>query len=389
MDAGQRWLAVGRCVDEDPRRAGRGAAVAARGGESAALVIVFSSEQPEPAQVLAGVHEVFPGVPLIGCSSQSVIASDGLDGPGVVVTALGGPGFAAGTACASAVGDAQRDAGAAVAACVADLDSDLPHRVLILLTDGSLGGQEEIISGVYGVVGASIPLVGGNCGPDPALGHGYQLHGGDVVTGSVVAAVIASDRPFGIGLGHGCHKVGEPMIVTHSVRGEVFTLDDQPAMDAYLGRLSAPAEAYADKQAFDAFTRSRPIGISRRSGEEVRHVRFVGTPDGRFRSSGEIPEGGLIWVMEGDRQSTLEAATEACRAAVDNLDGHKPLGMVAFDCISRSRVLGEDGTRQEVERMVKEAVDAPLSGFYTWGEIARTRGITGYHNQTLVVLAIA
>ena len=58
---------------------------------------------------------------------------------------------------------------------------------------------------------------------------------------------------------------------------------------------------------------------------------------------------------------------------MDNLDGHKPLGLMAFDCISRSRVLGEDGTRQEVERMVKEVVDVPLAGFYTWGEIARTR----------------
>ena len=388
MDLGQ-WLAVGRSVHADPRRAGREAAEAARAGDSAALVIVFSSEQSEPAEMLAGVADVFPGVPLIGCSSQSVIAPDGLDGPGVVVTALGGPGFATGTANAAAAGGAQRDAGAAVAACVADLDSALPHRVLILLTDGSLGGQEEILSGVYGVVGASIPLVGGNCGPDPALGHGYQLHGREVLTGSVVAAVIASDRPFGIGVGHGCRKVGEPMIVTSSAQGEVHTLDDQPALHAYLGRLGAPAEAYTDKQAFDAFTRSRPIGINRRSGEEVRHVRFVGEPDGRFRSSGAIPEGGLIWVMEGDRQSTLEAATEACRAAVDNLDGHKPLGLMAFDCISRSRVLGEDGTRQEVERMVKEAVDVPLAGFYTWGEIARTRGITGYHNQTLVVLAIA
>src|SRR5262249_43058181 len=213
-------------------------------------------------------------------------APDGLDGPGVVVTALGGPGFAACTARASAMDGRQRDAGAAVAASVADLGSDLPHRVLILLTDGSLGGQGEILAGVDGGVGASVPLVGGNCGPDPALGHGYQLHGRDTVTGSVVAAVLASDRPFGIGLGHGCHTVGEPMIVTHSVRGEVYTLDDQPAIDAYLGRLGAPAAAYTDKQAFDAFTRSRPIGINRRSGEEVRHVRFVGAPDGRFRSSG-------------------------------------------------------------------------------------------------------
>jgi hypothetical protein len=32
---------------------------------------------------------------------------------------------------------------------------------------------------------------------------------------------------------------------------------------------------------------------------------------------------------------------------------------------------------------------APVAGFYTYGEIARTRGISGFHNQTLVVLAVA
>jgi hypothetical protein len=32
---------------------------------------------------------------------------------------------------------------------------------------------------------------------------------------------------------------------------------------------------------------------------------------------------------------------------------------------------------------------APVAGFYTYGEIARTRGMRGFHNQTLVVLSIA
>ena len=35
-----------------------------------------------------------------------------------------------------------------------------------------------------------------------------------------------------------------------------------------------------------------------------------------------------------------------------------------------------------------QAGGTPLAGFYTWGEIARTRGINGFHNQTLVVLAV-
>jgi hypothetical protein len=31
----------------------------------------------------------------------------------------------------------------------------------------------------------------------------------------------------------------------------------------------------------------------------------------------------------------------------------------------------------------------PFAGFHTYGEIARVRGIDGFHNQTLTVLAIA
>ncbi|OLB73636.1 MAG: hypothetical protein AUI14_25775 [Actinobacteria bacterium 13_2_20CM_2_71_6] len=184
MDTGRRWLAVGRCIDADPRRAGRDAARQACVGTDAALVIVFCSGQADPAEVLVGIDEIFPGVPLIGCSAQAVIASAGLDGPGVAVTVLGGPGFSVRTGLASAAGGAQREAGAAVGGCLGDLTSDAPHRILMLLTDGALGDQEEILAGAYSVVGASVPLIGGTCGPDPALGHGYQLHGREVATRS-------------------------------------------------------------------------------------------------------------------------------------------------------------------------------------------------------------
>src|SRR5256886_288050 len=186
----------------DPRRAGRDAARQACVGTDAALVIVFCSGQADPAEVLVGIDEIFPGVPLIGCSAQAVIASAGLDGPGVAVTVLGGPGFSVRTGLASAAGGAQREAGAAVGGCLGDLTSDAPHRILMLLTDGALGDQEEILAGAYSVVGASVPLIGGTCGPDPALGHGYQLHGREVATRSVVGAVIASDAPFAVGLRH-------------------------------------------------------------------------------------------------------------------------------------------------------------------------------------------
>jgi hypothetical protein len=62
--------------------------------------------------------------------------------------------------------------------------------------------------------------------------------------------------------------------------------------------------------------------------------------------------------------------------------------MLAFDCIARRGVLGEAGIKREVERIAEHAA-SPIAGFYTYGEIARTHGVNGFHNQTLVILALA
>jgi hypothetical protein len=62
--------------------------------------------------------------------------------------------------------------------------------------------------------------------------------------------------------------------------------------------------------------------------------------------------------------------------------------MVAFDCIARRGVLGDDGISTEIARVAAGADGVPLAGFYTYGEIARTHGVTGFHNQTLVLLAL-
>jgi hypothetical protein len=93
--------------------------------------------------------------------------------------------------------------------------------------------------------------------------------------------------------------------------------------------------------------------------------------------------------MEGDENSVLEATDAACTDAIAALGGHRPIGFVAFDCIARRGVLGTTGIAREVDRIGAHADGAPVAGFYTYGEIARTHGTSGFHNQTLVVLALS
>jgi hypothetical protein len=94
-------------------------------------------------------------------------------------------------------------------------------------------------------------------------------------------------------------------------------------------------------------------------------------------------------MMEGDADSVLSATDAACTDALQALDGEQPIGLIAFDCIARRGVLAGPGVQDEVSRIGHHAGGAPVAGFYTYGEIARTRGISGFHNQTLVVLALS
>lgn len=387
-DGRHRWLAVGRSDVEDARAAGAGAVRDAMAGEAAKLVIVFCSDRYDLTALLVGIAEAAPGVPVVGCSTAGEISGSGPGDDGVVVMALGGPGFTVATAAARGEGPSLRDASAVAAACVERTPAD-SHRVLLLLADGLAGDQQEVVRGAYQTVGAEVPLVGGCAGDGLKMQATSQLHGTDVLDNAVVAAAIASDAPIGIGVRHGWRRVGEPMLVTSSDGNRVHELDDCPALDVYLERLHAPARARTDPAAFTRFALSHPLGLSRRSGEEVRFVGGADFDDRSLVCIAQVPRGGQAWIMEGDEDSVLAATDDACREALDALGGRAPLGLLAFDCIARRGVLGDAGIEREIERISGYAGGAPVAGFYTYGEIARRRGITGFHNQTLVVLALA
>jgi len=378
---------MGQSADPDARAAGSAAAGQALTGDSPQLLVVFCSATYDLGALMAGINARSGGIPLIGCSTAGEIATTGPADASVVVLALGGAGFSVSTGVGKIASGGLREAAGEAAACVAGLD-DRPYKVLLLLSDGLGGDQMEVVRGAYEVVGTEVPLVGGCAGDDLRMQVTHQLFGDRALQGAVVCAAVGSDAPIGIGVQHGWRKVGEPMVVTASGANRVHTLDDRPALDVYLQRLGAPADVATDAAAFTRFALTHPLGLSRRSGEEVRFVAEANFEDRSLGCNAEVPQGGLAWMMEGDSDSVLAATDVACHDALAALGGQAPLGLVAFDCIARRGVLGEEGVVREVDRIASHAGGAPVAGFYTYGEIARTRGMSGFHNQTLVVLAV-
>ncbi|MET3427071.1 hypothetical protein BJ973_006283 [Actinoplanes tereljensis] len=387
----ERWFGVGNSVLPDPARAGAKACHAALDGRPATLLIVFASPSHSTPEMAAAVHAAAGGdVLMIGCSTSGEYATDGR-GAGVVVNALGGPGFAASVRAVPYESMDLYAAGAAAASCLDDIDAE--HRAVLLLGDGRSSDQQEMVRGAYSVAGAQVPLIGGCAGDDMTqTGTWHFFSSGtdvQVLPNAVLGAALGSVSPLGIGVAHGWHRSGEPMAVTRSEGGKIYELDGEPALDVYARLTGCAPEIVADPGAFLQFAAVRPLGLARRTGEDIRII-FAADPDERSISGlADTPEGGLVWFMEADPEALCDAAATAGSAAVAAVGDADPLGVLVFDCCVRLLALGPDGTDLAGQRLGDALKPIPYGGFFSNGEIARNPGAKGMHHLTVVALAVS
>jgi len=382
-----RWFGVGQSHAPDSAKAGAEAAAEAIGGRDPKGIFVFCSVAHDLPVLLAAVRaEAGPDAAIVGSTTMGELGSEGVTDGGVSIAALGGDGFTVRTRAERIGRTDPRAAGAAVAEQMHGLHDD--HRVLILLCDGLTSRPQDIVRGAYSVVGATVPLVGGLGADDRHFTATYQFCDDQVLTGSVVGVALGSDGPIGIGVAHGWRRIEPPMVVTKSHGTHIFQLDGEPALDVLLRRRNF------DGTAEEFFARGmpfQPLGIARRSGEDIRVIHAGDDEERSVWGTAEVPQGALVWMMEADRQALLDGAAWSCTEAVARLDGLAPLGVLAFDCAGRRAGLAENGgpLDEEVTTIRTALSDAPFAGLYTLGEIARVRGALGLHHLTLVTLALA
>jgi hypothetical protein len=405
-DTPDRWVGVGRSLDPEPRTAGERAATEAFAGRAPGLALVFCSASFDPRAILDGVCSVTPESAVVaGGTTMGELApgGEGLEElgiePGVVVVALGGPGFQVASAVAKSASGNRRESGVEAASALDGITS--PYRALIVIADGLTREQHEIVRGAYGEAGALTPIVGG-CSSDnfeyratfQFLGTGNAV---DVMQDTVVGIGLGSTGPVGVGISHGWSKVGNAMLVTSSEGGIVRTMDDEPAAAVWASRLSrGPMTLDAvrrlsedDPAAFQDLLFRNPLGLSRRAGEDLRVIHDIDFDTGTVECLADVPQGALAWVMSTDADALIAAAAAACGSALDALDGVEPLGFLVFDCCARKIELGPDGVRAEQRAIAELANGKPFGGFYTYGEIGRLHGARGMHHLTVVTMALA
>lgn len=363
------------------------AAVAGLAGESPALVVVFTTPRYDLPALLAGIRSVTGGARLIGATGSGEIAQGQYlgFGAGVGVLALTAGPYRFGVASASHIrGDLDR-AGQAITRASRAEAGPSPHAAVLLLVDSLLGDLQQLVQGVYRIVGPKVPITGGAAGDEQRFLRTLVFHDDQVIEEGAVALWIASARPLRVVTRHGWEPVGVPLLVTRVENTEIVEFGGRPAAVVYEEQLGlAPGQLSADQ--FWGVSVRHPFGLLQHDGSTVIRVARAKSEQGALRIQGCVPPlGSAVQVMSSSVDALLDVANDVASAA---LAAHPEAGvLLAFSCAARALIFG-GRVAEEPRRLQAVAGDLPTFGFYCCGEFARTAGVLGTHNATLTALAL-
>jgi methyl-accepting chemotaxis protein len=338
------------------------------------------------ARVTAGTENV------IGCTTAGELTEAGLSSGGASVMLVAGDvttqmGFATG------VGGAPGEVASRLARGLSETKRAAAarqhkHLTSVLLTDGLTGTAERVLEALYEArVQTSMQIVGGAAADDSAFRATHV--GAEGLAGRDAAAIlhVFGAQPWGVGVGHGLTPTTKQMRVTRAKDNIVHEINGEPAFAAYR-RHAAERGVELRPEGAAPYMVAHELGIH--FFERVSRARapLSVLADGALACAAEVPQGSMVSILAGEPDAMIAAARSAADSAFAALDGRKAAGVLLFDCICRSQMLGSAFSR-EVEAVRSVFGDVPLAGFLTYGEIARRPGHQdGWHNATAVVVAI-
>jgi len=358
--------------------------------EPTRLVLVYASVRYDLTELLAGVRSVTGSAPLAGFTSCGHFTEESLTEPGegVIVLVLAGGEYRFAVASAVGMGADPEAVGtalarAAKAAVLRPDGDDHPYAAMLLLTDGLGGDQQAVLSGVYRVCGAAVPVVGGAAGDDRVMARTYVFHDDQVLTDAAVGVWISSPRPLTVSSAHGWVPVSLPLLVTRSEGLTVHEIGGRPAGEIFLELASGVSDRRIPPPDLRDWQVSHALGLIEPDGSHL--IRGVlPTAEGAITTFTPVPEYSAVQVMTADRGRLLSVVDGVVTSSLGYGDESV---LLAFDCIARWDLMGPDQA-EEVRAITKAASGIRCFGSYTYGEFARVRGIGGVHNATLTTIAL-
>lgn len=262
---------------------------------------------------------------------------------------------------------------------------DLSH--VLVISDGHEVNGSELTKGLCRVLPTQISVTGGLAGDDVRFSETIVMHNQQVAPGLVVAIGFYGEHvQVGHGYLGGWKPFGSQRIITKSEGNVLHEIDGRPASDLYKEYLgshadSLPGSALRFPISIKADDSHLPI---------VRTILAIDDENHTMTFAGDMPEGAKCQLMRANLENLVEGAAQAAESTLESLSGREPEFALIVSCVGRRSVLSQRA-EEELEAVQDVFCNAPMAGFYSYGEISPTLNneACSLHNQTITITAFS
>jgi hypothetical protein len=353
-------------------------------GETPVAGLLFAGIGYEHELILAAIQDVWPGLPLIGCTTDGEFSTvQGYSNESVVLSLFYGPGIEAGVGLGRNLTSSITEATEKAIAQARGLRTADPA-VCLTTPESMTVNCTDIVERLQAALGSASPIVGGVSGDHREFGTTYQFSGSEVLSDSLPILLLWGDVQISFGVSSGWQPIGSTYKVTHSEGNVIYTINDRPVLEVFadywgkaedLGLLGEfPLAVFPDPDNHDDFY--------------LRAVFSTDSEAGSATFAATVPNGSTVRMTSVLRAGIIDGSREAmCRASA-SFRG-EPTGALVFSCAARKWLLGTSVAKEFISLVTALDNDKiPLAGFYAFGEIAPLRhgGSAFYHNETCIVV---
>jgi len=221
-----------------------------------------------------------------------------------------------------------------------------------------------------------ITIFGGvSCNYFNPFGFSGILASGHPRTTSGVAAILYSgdDLSFETTNVLGWKTLGQKMKVTKAAANCIYEINNKPAFENY--------EHYLGLTVEDSDSFVFPLMVTEGNYDFIRTPRAI-NPDKSMLMFANIPEGTSCSIAYGNKNTILSSISETANTIAQL----NPQAIKVFSCGGRRLFWGDNDVGKET-KIIQNI--APVSGFYTGGEIVRLDNKVRVLNHTLAITTIS
>jgi len=202
------------------------------------------------------------------------------------------------------------------------------------------------------------------------------------LSGALVLAIDRDKIDIVSSRGFGWSGIGTQRVVTKSIKNIVYTIDDKPAVTFYKEYLNITQD---DMPGMGV---DYPLEVQHLNGQVVyRAAVYINQKDGSLIFSGHVEENSKVRISAPIGEQVIEHVEKSVLNSLSEKENFKADITLVFPCAAHKNLLGSYG-KKEIEAVYSASKNAPLIGFYAYGEIASSKESNAFHNETFVTVQL-